>query len=73
MFFRQGILESFLTDRGSEFDNQGLTTLAEELGIDKKRVSSLHPQANGSVERFNRTVGEMSRKSANELGEDWDL
>ena len=73
IFFRQGILEPFLTDRGSEFDNQGLTTLAEELRIDKKRASPLHPQANGSVERFNRTVSEMSRKSANELGDDWDL
>ena len=73
VFCRQGIPESFLTDRGCEFDNQGLATLAEELGIDKKRVSPLHPQANGAVERLNRTVGEMLRKSANELGEDWDL
>ena len=73
VFCRQGIPESFLTDRGCEFDNQGLATLAEELGIDKKRVSPLHPQANGTVERLNRTVGGMLRKSANELGEDWDL
>ena len=50
VFCRQGIPESFLTDRGCEFDNQGLATLAEELGIDKKRVSPLHPQANGAVE-----------------------
>ena len=52
----QGIPESFLTDRSCEFDNQGLANLAEELGIDKKRVSPLHPQANGAVERLNRTV-----------------
>ena len=73
VFCRQGIPESFLTDRGCEFDNQGLATLAEELGIDKKRVSPLHPHSNGAVERLNRTVGEKLRKSATELGEDWDL
>lgn len=46
VFCRRGIPESFLTDPGCEFDNQALTTIAHELGIDKKRISPLHPQAN---------------------------
>ena len=50
VFCRRGIPESFLTDRGCEFDNQALTTIAHELGIDKKHISPLHPQANGNVE-----------------------
>lgn len=50
-----------------------MTTIAHELGIDKKRISALHPQANGTVERLNRTIGDMFRKSTNERGEDWDL
>ena len=73
VFCRRGIPESLLTDRGCEFDNLTLTTIAHELGIDKKRISALHPQANGTVERLNRTIGDMLRKSTNERGEDWDL
>ena len=53
VFCQCGILESILTDHGCEFDNQAITTIAHELGIDKKRISALHPQANGIVERLN--------------------
>ena len=70
VFCRRGIPESFLTDRGCEFDNQALTTIAHELGIDKKRISPLHPQANGNVERLNRTIGNMLSTAINECGED---
>lgn len=73
VFCRRGLPESILTDRGCEFDNQALSIIAQELGIDKKRISALHPQANGNVERLNRTIGEMLRKSTNESGDDWDL
>ena len=45
--------------------------LATELGIDKKRISPLHPQANGAVERLNRTIGQMLRKTQED--NDWDL
>ncbi len=73
VFCKRGIPESLLTDRGCEFDNLTLTTIPHELGIDKKRISALHPQANGTVERLNRTIGDMLRKATNERGEDWDL
>ena len=61
VFCRRGLPESILKDRGCEFDNQALSTIAHELDIDKKRISALHPQANGNVERLNRTIGEMLR------------
>ena len=66
VFCRRGLPESILTDRGCEFDNQALSTFAQELGIDQKRISALHPQANGNVERLNPTIGEMLRKSTDE-------
>ena len=62
--------ESLLTDRGCEFDNLTLGTIAHELGIDKKCISALHPQANGTVERLNRTISDMLRKATNTHGED---
>ena len=73
VFCRRGIPESILTDRGCEFDNQALSAIAQELGIDKRRISPLHPQANGIVERLSRTIGEMLRKTTDQCGEDWDL
>jgi hypothetical protein len=73
VFCRHGIPDSTLTDRGLEFDNSTMQTLATELGIDKKRISPLHPQANGAVERLNRTIGQMLKKSANADDLDWDL
>ena len=62
-----------MTDHGCEFDNQAIRTIAHELGIDKKRVSALHPQANGIVERLNRTIGELLRKTTDQCGDNWDL
>lgn len=73
VFCRHGIPDSTLTDRGLEFDNSTMQTLATELGIDKKRISPLHAQANGAVERLNRTIGQMLKKSANCDDLDWDL
>ena len=73
VFCRHGIPDSILTDRGLEFDNSTMQTLATELGIDKMRISPLHTQANGAVERLNRTIGQMLKKSANCDDLDWDL
>ena len=76
MFCRRGIPEPLLTHRGCDFDNLTLGTIADELGIDKKRISALHdldPQANGAVERLNQTIGDMLRKLTNARGENWDL
>ena len=73
VFCRHGIPESILTDRGLEFDNSTMLVLAAELGIDKKRISPLHPQANGAVERLNRTIGHMLKKTQGEDDLDWDL
>ena len=68
VFCKRGISESLLTDCGCEFDNLTLGAIAHELGIDKKRISALHPQANGTVERLNRTIGDMLRKATNTHG-----
>ena len=73
VFCQCGIPESILTDHGCEFDNQAISTIAHELGIHKKRISALHPQANGIVERLNRTIGEMLRKTTDQCGDNWDL
>ena len=72
LVYRHGIPESLLTDRGLEFENRHFTLLASALGIDKKRISSFHPQSNGAVERVNQTIGSLLRKNSQERVADWD-
>lgn len=44
VFCLRGIPESFLTDRGCQFDNQALTTIAHELDIDKNASLRYNPK-----------------------------
>ena len=50
-----------------------MIVLAQVLGFDKKRISALHPQANGAVERLNRTIGQMLKKELDDSDCEWDL
>ena len=65
--------DPFSQTMACKFDNLTFGTIAHELGIDKKCISALHPQANGTVERLNKTIGDMLRKATNTHREDWDL
>ncbi|GFU89540.1 hypothetical protein TNCV_4803021 [Trichonephila clavipes] len=44
------------SDQGSNFDSAVCQRLCEILTIDKTRTTALHPQSDGMVERFNRTI-----------------
>jgi hypothetical protein len=62
-----------LTDRGTHFVNEMLDSLCQQLGVRHKLSTAYHPQTNGLVERFNRTLCETLAKFANENKNDWDL
>jgi hypothetical protein len=47
------------SDQGTNFESKAFKDMCEFLHIDKTRTSSMRPQANGSVERFNRTLATM--------------
>ena len=66
------IPKEILTDQGSNFTSQLLAELYRLLKVSAIRTSPYHPQTDGLVERFNQTLKEMLRKSAQEDGEDWD-
>jgi hypothetical protein len=55
--------------------NQEADTVAEKLGlgIRKTRTTSHHPQSDGMVERYNRTLEEMLSKFVKDNQKDWDL
>lgn len=47
------------TDQGSNFESRMFHQLCDLLCVDKTRTTSFHPQSNGCVERFNRTLIKM--------------
>ena len=72
VFSRVGIPEEILTDQGTNFTSKLLGELYRLLNIKALRTSPYHPQTDGLVERFNGTLKDMLRKTAQEDGKDWD-
>ena len=50
-----------------------MTEVCKLLDIEKTRTTPLHPQSDGQVERYNRTLIEMLRGKLRDSQEDWDL
>ena len=50
--------------------NLNSQSLCRCLGIDHARMTTYHPQGNGQVERFNRTLESMLSKMVNENQKD---
>ncbi|GET04437.1 putative integrase core domain protein [Rhizophagus clarus] len=70
---RHGCPKEILTDRGTHFVNDMLNSLCDKFGVKHRLSTAYHPQINGLVERFNRTLCETLAKFANENKNDWDL
>lgn len=51
-----GIPEVLHTDQGRQFESELIQHLCQMVGIHKTRTGPYHPQCDGMVERFNRTL-----------------
>ena len=60
-FSRYGLPRCIITDRGAQFESQLFSHLTESLGIKHLRSTSYHPQTNGLLERFHRTLKQSLR------------
>ncbi len=69
---RVGIPKEILTDQGTTFLSRTLKELYELLGIKSIRTSVYHPQTDGLVKLFNRTLKNMVRKFVKEDTKNWD-
>jgi len=69
---RHGCPLKILSDRGTHFKNQMIAQLMAKFQIGQKFSTPYHPQTNGMVERFNRTLCESLAKLSNEHKNDWD-
>ncbi|GFW44473.1 retrovirus-related Pol polyprotein from transposon 412 [Trichonephila clavipes] len=68
---RYGVPLQLHSDQGRNFVSAVLKGVCELLGIDKTKTTPLHPQSDGMVERFNRTIlNNLSMVSKNQ--QDWD-
>ncbi len=68
---RQGTPKIILTDQGTHFKNQMVNELCNKFKIEHRLSSPYHPQTNGLVERFNRTLTGMLAKTNDIFN--WDL
>uniref|UniRef100_A0A8C5M0U9 ribonuclease H n=1 Tax=Leptobrachium leishanense TaxID=445787 RepID=A0A8C5M0U9_9ANUR len=73
MFSRVGIPKEILTDQGTPFMSRVMRELCKLMGIKQLRTSVYHPQTDGLVERFNKTLKSMLRKVIDRDGRNWDL
>ena len=69
---RFGVPRQIHTDQGRQFESKLFQELCQVLEIDKTRTTGFHPQSDGLVERFNRTLENMLSKFVSESQRDWD-
>ena len=71
-FSRAGEPEILITDNGAEFNEAEWKEYLRGVGVDHRKTTPAHPQSNGRIERFNRTLKEMLRKLINGQRTDWE-
>jgi len=70
---RHGVPSQLLSDRGTAFLSKLMEEVYRLLGLKKVNTTAYHPQTDGLVERFNRTLTDMLAKKVSRSGKDWDV
>ena len=64
--------EQIHADQGRQFESEVVAEICKILNIRKTRTTPYHPQSDGLVERFNRTLISMLASAAGEHPFDWE-
>ena len=72
LVWRHGVPSKLIHDRAAEFLSDVLQDTAAILGLKQLPTSGGHPQTDGLVERFNRTLKSMLVKLVEKNGKNWD-
>ena len=71
-FFRFSPPEQLHSDQGRNFESAVIAEACKLLGVDKSRTTPYHPQSDGLVERFNRTLLNMLATAVTEQPFEWE-
>ena len=72
IFCRFSPPEQLHSDQGRQFESLLISEVCTLLGIDKSRTTAYHPQSDGLVERWNRTLLQSLATMVKDHPEDWD-
>ena len=68
IFSTSGVPEVVQTDNGPPFNSQEFSEFSNEAGFKHKRITPLHPKAQGQVENFNKLVNKIMTMVSTEEG-----
>ena len=69
---RFGVPSSIHSDQGRQYESELFSEMCRVLHIKKTRTTPYHPQSDGMVERFNKTLVTMLSAYVNEHHSNWD-
>jgi cleavage and polyadenylation specificity factor subunit 1 len=69
---RFGVPQTIVSDQGRQFESALFNALLNRLGIRHVRTTPYHPQSNGSVERFHRTLKNSLRCVVGDHPQEWE-
>ena len=72
MFCRFSPPEQLHSDQGRQFESALVKEICNILGVKKTHTTPYHPQGNGMVERFNRTLLDMLSTTVGKHPSNWE-
>ena len=71
-FFRFSPPQQLNSDQGRNFESEVITEVCKLLGVVNSRTTPYHPQSDGFVERYNKTLLDMLLKAVHDKPFQWD-
>ena len=72
LFCRFSLPEQLHSDQGRQFESEILAQVCKLLSIEKTRTTPYHPQSDGLIERYNRTLLQMLSTCTEQHPLDWE-